>query len=65
MVLPHWHHGGKPVALLPHHRQVHKLYTPTIDGYERFLRQMVGLDGSTPEKGQRLAKRNRQRRQSR
>jgi hypothetical protein len=65
MLLPPWRHGGKPVALPPFHRQVYKLYTPTIDGYERFLREMVGLDGSTPERRQRLVKRNHERRQAR
>ena len=44
---------GNPLPL----RRVHRLYSPTMDGFERFLRQMVGLDEDIREKGQGLAKR--------
>jgi hypothetical protein len=62
MALHRWRHSGKPVAHPPHQQRVHRLYTPTMDGFERFLREMVGLDGGIPEGSQRIAKRNRARR---
>jgi hypothetical protein len=47
MARPRWRHGGTPVAPPPPHKHIHILYTPTLDGYERFLREMVGLDDNS------------------
>ena len=57
--------AGRLWHLQPPHKHIHILYTPTLDGYERFLREMVGLDDNIPERRQYLGKRNRQRRQDR
>jgi hypothetical protein len=63
MVLPRWCHSGKPFAHAPNQQRLHRLYTPTMDGFERFLCAMVGLDGNMPEGDQGIAKRNHVRRQ--
>jgi hypothetical protein len=49
MVLPRWCYGGKPYAYAPHQQCLHRLYTPTLDGFERLLREMIGLEGDTRE----------------
>jgi hypothetical protein len=58
MVQPRWRHWRKPLERPSHQQQVHRLYTPTIDGFERFLREMVGLDGDIHEGSQHTDKRN-------
>jgi hypothetical protein len=67
MVLSRWYPREKPFGNPPPQQRVHRLYTPTIDGFERFLRQMVGLDivgldEDSREKGQGRANRNHVRR---
>ena len=62
MVLPDWCHCGKAFAHPPHRQQVYRLYTPTINGFERFLREMVSLEKNTPDGGQPVRKRNHIRR---
>ena len=45
--------GDRPlVAGPPKHRQVPKVYTPSMDGFERFVRESVGLDSAVPGDGQ-------------
>ena len=39
-------------ASRPDRRQVPKVYTPSMDGFERFVRESVGLDSATPGDGQ-------------
>ena len=58
MVPSRWRPREKPSRNPPPQRRVHRLYTPTMDGFERFLRQMVGLDEDIRQKGQGIAKRN-------
>ena len=43
---------GGPGTRSPHRHQPQRLYTPSIDAYQRFERVMVGLDVSPPEEGQ-------------
>jgi hypothetical protein len=33
-------------------QQMPKVYTPSMDGFERFVRESVGLDSATPGDGQ-------------
>ena len=42
-----------------------RVYTPTMDGFERFMREMVGLDVGTPEGGHDVARSNQVRRKER
>ena len=62
MVLSRWRPREKPFGNPPPQRHVHKLYSPTMDGFERFLRQMVGLDEDIREEGQGIGKSNHVRR---
>jgi hypothetical protein len=41
-----------PRTRSPHRHQPQRLYTPSLDAYQRFERAMVGLDVSPPEEGQ-------------
>ena len=43
---------GGPHTRSPHRHQPRRLYTPSIDAYQRFERVMVGLDAGPPEEGQ-------------
>jgi hypothetical protein len=36
----------------PECRQVPKVYTPSMDGFERFVRESVGLDSAMPGDGE-------------
>jgi len=36
----------------PDRQQVPRLYTPSMDGFERFVRESVGLDSAVPGDGQ-------------
>jgi hypothetical protein len=42
-----WLFAGQPA-----HQQVPKVYTPSMDGFERFVRESVGLDSAVPGDGQ-------------
>ena len=45
--------GDRPlVASQPDCQQMPKVYTPSIDGFERFVRESVGLDSVVPGDGQ-------------
>jgi hypothetical protein len=41
-----------PRTGVPHRHQPQRLYTPSLDAYQRFECAMVGLDVSPPEEGQ-------------
>ena len=41
-----------PFAGQPDRQPVPKLYTPSMDGFERFVRESVGLDSAVPDDGQ-------------
>lgn len=41
-----------PHTRSPHRPQPQRLYTPSLDAYQRFERVMVGLVVSPPEEGQ-------------
>ena len=42
---------GKPCAYPPDQQQDPRLYTPTMEGFERFNREMVGVHMGAPEGG--------------
>ena len=42
-----WLFAGQPAR-----QQVPKVYTPSMDGFERFVRESVGLDSAVPGDGQ-------------
>jgi hypothetical protein len=39
-------------ARRPDRQHVPKVYTPSMDGFERFVRESVGLDSAMPSDGQ-------------
>ena len=46
-------HNDRPLfAGPPERRQVPKVYTPSMHGFERFVRESVGLDSAVPGDGQ-------------
>lgn len=45
-------HCGKPCGYPPDQQQLLRLYTPTMDGFERFMREMVDVHAGRPEGGQ-------------
>ena len=62
MMLLDWCHGGKAFAHPPPRQQVYRPRTPTINGFEHFLREIVSLEINTPDGGQPLPERNHTRR---
>jgi hypothetical protein len=48
---------GGPRTRSPHRHQPQRLFTPSLNAYQRFERVMVGLDVSPPEEGQTSAAR--------
>jgi hypothetical protein len=41
-------YGWLPCSCATHRSRTRRVYTPTQDGYERFLRESVGLHVDTP-----------------
>jgi hypothetical protein len=41
-------YGWPPDSCATHRSRTRRVYTPTPDGYERFLRESVGLPVDTP-----------------
>jgi hypothetical protein len=48
-------HCGKPHMHAPDGQRDLRLYTPTLEGFERFMRQTVGLDTDTPDRARKVA----------
>jgi hypothetical protein len=45
--------GDRPlVASQPDRQQRPRVFTPSMDGFERFVRESVGLDSAVPGDGQ-------------
>ena len=57
MVRPRWCSGRKLFAHAPHQQRLRPLYTPTLNGFERVLCEMVDLEGEAGEGGQCIATR--------
>ena len=49
MTVVSYPHGGRLLPHAGHRRQGQPIYTPTPDGFERFLRVSVGLPADAPE----------------
>jgi hypothetical protein len=50
MILNRCLHCGKPHLHTPDGLPDPRLYTPTLEGFERFMRQTVGLDTGMPDR---------------
>ena len=52
MVVHHCPHCGQSFTPSPHRLPALKLYTPTMNGFERFLREMIGLRAGPVTEGE-------------
>jgi len=52
MGVHHSDSGRVLFASQPDRQQVPRVYTPSMDGFERFVRESVGLDSAVPGDGQ-------------
>jgi hypothetical protein len=65
MVMYRCRYCGKSFTRHPDQQQAQRLYTPTMDGFERFACAMVGLNTGTPEAGQQKFRQDPARRNAR
>ena len=64
MRMPRCPHCGKLCVYPPAQQQVPRLYTPTMDGFERFMREMVHVHAGTTAEAQQRTGSTQQRRKN-